>query len=73
MRARIAGFGAASRADHFSTGMKRRKIRDDGSMSPRLHYKPKSRSERSHKKSRPSFDEHPVFTYILKEQRHVKR
>jgi hypothetical protein len=38
--------------DHFSTGMKRRKTRDDGSMSPGLHYKPKSRTERSHKKSR---------------------
>ena len=41
--------------DHFSTGMKRRKIRDDGSMSPGLHYKPKSRTERSHKKSRSWF------------------
>jgi hypothetical protein len=36
--------------DHFSTGMKRRKIRSDGSMSPGLTYKPKSRTERSHKK-----------------------
>jgi hypothetical protein len=37
--------------DHFSTGMKRRKIRSDGSMSPGLTYKPKSRTERSHKKA----------------------
>jgi hypothetical protein len=38
--------------DHFSTRMRRRKIRDDGSMSPGLYYKPKTRGERSHKKSR---------------------
>jgi hypothetical protein len=38
--------------DHFSTALRRRKIRDDGSMSPGLNYKPKSRTERSHKKSR---------------------
>jgi hypothetical protein len=37
--------------DHFSTGMKRRKIRSDGTLSPGLTYKPKSRIERrSHKK-----------------------
>jgi hypothetical protein len=37
--------------DHFSTALRRRKIRDDGSMSPGLNYKPKSRTERSNKKS----------------------
>jgi hypothetical protein len=37
--------------DHFSTGMKRRKIRSDGTLWPGLTYKPKSRIERrSHKK-----------------------
>jgi hypothetical protein len=37
--------------DHFSTGMKRRKIRSDETLSPGLTYKPKSRIERrSHKK-----------------------
>ena len=46
--------------DHFSTGMKRRKIRDDGSMSPGLTYKPKSRTERSHKKSRSSLSPPPL-------------
>jgi hypothetical protein len=46
--------------DHFSTGMKRRKIRSDGSMSPGLTYKPKSRTERSHKKSRSSLSLPPL-------------
>jgi hypothetical protein len=32
--------------DHFSTGLKRYKIRPDGSLSPGLTYKPKSRGQR---------------------------